>query len=166
MPKSFSLHKSRSKQCPTQQRVIDSSCPFSFYGYSFLLWFVFPFMFFLYTVFVIDNTCYRFFDNFVLRCYNQVATIFTFVWICLINYCSTGVSELCPILILCQIKPYLNILPNFILSYYITGLLPLILQWAEQYPITELYPNLLQFWSTPYLNTLSNYTLSKQITEL
>ena len=45
--KNHSLQRIRSKQClQAQQRVIDSSCGSSSYGYSFLLWLVFPFMVF------------------------------------------------------------------------------------------------------------------------
>ena len=41
------------------------------------------------------------------------------------NYCSAGVTELYPIFIHCETKPYLKTLPNYTQSYYITELYPI-----------------------------------------
>ena len=108
------LQRIRSKQClQAQQRVIDSSCGFFFYGYSFFLWLVFPFMDFPYMIHckrqhMLQNFC---------KCCFCVATVnllrsLRFFEILLLKYCSGGVSEVYPILLLYPTTSYLNTLPN------------------------------------------------------
>ena len=117
---------------------------FSFHGRPFLLWS------FHKRFFVIDNTGYRFFATFILRCLSQVATILTFVWGFLLSYSSAGVLEPYPILIHCETKPYRCTFSNYTLSLY----------------IFEIYLILIQYWTIPYLNSLPNITPNLYITEL
>ena len=72
----------------------------------------------------------------------------------LLNYCSAGVTELYPIFIHCETKPYLYTFSNFTLSNYNTELYPILIHWAYLYAI------LLHYQVFSYFITLPNYTLS------
>ena len=143
--KNIFLQRIRSKQClQVQQGVIDSSCGFFFYGYSFLLWLVFLFMVFPYKVQCKRQHMLQIFRN----CSFCVATVKLLqsprlFEILLLKYCSAGVTEVYPNLIPYPTIPYLNI-SKFTLSQY----------------ITDLYPIPIHYQIKPYLNTLPNYTRS------
>ena len=142
----FFLQRIRSKQClQVQQGVIDSSCGFFFYGYSFFLWLVFPFMVFPYKVQCKRQHMLQIFRN----CCFCVATVKLLqsprlFEIFLLKYCSAGVTEVYPILLHYQIKPYPNTLPTYTLFYY----------------ITILNPSLIHYQLIPDLNTLPTYARS------
>ena len=69
-----------------------------------------------------------------------------------LSYCSAGVTEPYPILILCETKPYLNTFSNYTLSQYNTELYPIFINYR---PIPYLNP---LSRTIPYLKTPPNYT--------
>ena len=111
---------------------------FLFYGYSFLLWLVFPFMVFPYKVKCKRQHMLQLFRH----CCFCIATLkllqsIRLSGIFLLKYCSAGVTDLYSLLIHYPTIPYLNILPKYTLSQY----------------INELYPILIQYRPIPYSNT-------------
>ena len=86
---------------------------FSYYDWSFFLWS-------LHIGYDKRQHITDFSPFFFFCCYSQVATLFMFVWVFLLRYCSAGVTKLSPILKYCQTEPYRNTLPNKTLSQYIT----------------------------------------------
>ena len=48
--------------------------------------------------------------------------------------------------------PYLNTLPNYNQTYYITGVYPILIDY-------ELHPILIHYRTTPYFNTLPKYAV-------
>ena len=115
---SIFLRSIRSKQYrQASQKVIDSSCSF------FLLWLVFAFvaglffMIFPYRVYCNRQHMLQIFRHFsfcvaIVKLLQTLRLFESF----LLNYCSPGVTELYPIFIHCETKPYLSILPSYTLS--------------------------------------------------
>ena len=130
--------------------MIDSSCRIfmvspSFHGWSFLLWSCHK-RFFCKRQHRIQ--IFRHF-SFCVASIKLLQSLRLFEILLLYRF-SAGVTEVYPILIRCETKPYLYTLSNYTLSLY----------------IFELYPILIHYRTLPYLNTLLNSTLSSYITEL
>ena len=132
--------------------MIDSLCSFSFcgwaffYGWSFLLW-----SFHIGSI-LRANTCYRFSAIFVFFCVTTVKFLHSLrlFEIFLLNYCSASVTELHHVLIHFQTKHYLNTIPHYTLSYYITVLKAI----------------LMYYRIIPHVNALLSYTLSWNLGEV
>ena len=121
-----------------------------------------------------ENMCYRFFAIFPSALLQSLRLFDIF----LLNYCSAGVTELCPILVLCDAKPYLNTLPNKTLSSYITGLFPILMpyrsipylstipKYNQSFYLTKLYPILILYRTITNPNKLPNFNLSWYLAEV